>query len=281
MAADPGTNNVIFTNSQTDADGAETVDTTAGTKQTIPFDLDAASSGVPATFISVHSANGIAVFTYTNPYTNQPETYAFVAGRADIVDDQFFDSQDDNPLYQGGNVGIIRDPFGSNPQLIAGTRPIPDSNPTDLALSADGQYLYVSYQGLAVQVRPPDVDANGNLVRDSIGFPVDDGLGYGGILVFNAQQIIDAIDDPDNQKYVDESTGQLLNQPDSNSVPLLSLLGIDDLYVSPGATTLAGVFRKVNGAIDVQAEYNLHSAYVYDNNGNPVYSPNRAFRPRR
>ena len=95
----------------------------------------------------MHSANGIAVYTYTNPQTGAQETYAFVAGRADIVNNTFFTDQDDDPLFEGGNVGIIKDPFGPNPKLIAATRPIADSFPTDLALSADGEYLYVSYQG--------------------------------------------------------------------------------------------------------------------------------------
>ena len=187
------------------------------------------------------------------------------------MDDQFFTDQDDNPLYEGGNVGIIEDPYGPNPQLIAATRPIPDSYPTELALSADGQYLYVSYQGLPVQVNPPDVDANGNLVLDANGFPVDDGLAYGGIMVFNAQQIVDAIENPNNQKYVDLYTDQLLDAPNKDTVPLLSMLGIDDLYVTPGATDLSGVYRTINTAIDIQAQYDQHEAYVYDNMGNQVY----------
>ena len=270
VATIPGTNDVIFTNAES-VIGAEVTHSDAGNKQTIPFELDQDSTANQQ-LISVHSPNGVAVYTYTNPITKQPETYAFVAGRADVVDEKFFISQDDSPLYQGGNVGIIKDPYGPNPQLITGTRPIPDSYPTYLALSADGQYLYVSYQGLGVQVRPPKVDANGNLLLDAHGFPVDDGLAYGGIMVFNAQEIVNAIDNPDNQKYVDLSTHQLLDQPNPYSVSLFSLLGIDDLYVTPGATDLSQVYRKLNTAIDVQSQYDLHTAYVYDNNGNPVYS---------
>ena len=275
MATIPGTNDVIFTNSQSDAVGAEVTHGDTGTKQTIPLNLDQDATANQQ-LVSVHSPNGVAVFTYTNPTTHQQETYAFVAGRADIVNDTFFIDQDENPLTEGGNIGIIKDPYGPDPQLIAATRPIPDSYPTDLALSGDGQYLYVSYQGLPVQVSPPDVDSKGNLVLDANGLPVDDGLAYGGIMVFNAQAIVAAVDDPANQQYVDEYNNKLIPKPNSDpsdppSYPLLSRLGIDDLYVSPGATDLSGVFRQINTAIDVQAEYDLHGEYVYDNQGKQVF----------
>ncbi|MHC5733046.1 MAG: hypothetical protein ACYTXY_55255, partial [Nostoc sp.] len=42
-------------------------------------------------------------------------------------------------------IGIIKDPLGENPQLVAATRPIPLGLVTDLALSNDDQYLYASY----------------------------------------------------------------------------------------------------------------------------------------
>ena len=204
----PGTNDVIFTNSQSDAVGAEvlhsaTTTNPTGTKQTIPFNLDQDATANQQ-LISVHSPNGVAVFTYTNPTTGTKETFAFVAGRADIVNDTFFTAQDDNILTEGGNVGIIEDPYGPNPQLIAATRPIPDSYPTELALSPDGQYLYVGYQGLSVQVRTPKVDSNGNLLRDANGIPIDDGLAFGGIMVFDAQQMVSVVDQFKNV-YVDET----------------------------------------------------------------------------
>ncbi|HEX4608629.1 MAG TPA: tandem-95 repeat protein, partial [Urbifossiella sp.] len=272
VATIPSTNDVIFTNSESDAYGAETTHLGDGTKQPIPFNLDASSTAAQQ-LLSVHSPHGIAVFTYTNPTTGKAETYAFVAGRADVVNHTFYISQDDFPLYEGGSIGVIKDPYGPNPQLITSTRPIPDSYPTDLALSADGKYLYVSYQGLAVQLRPPVVDASGNLVMDPSGFfPVDDGIGHGGLMVFNAAEIVRAIDNPDNQKYYDYVQNKLVTKPTNNSYSLFSLYPIDDLYVSPGATNLSGVSRQINAAIDVQAEYDRHTEFVYDGNGNPVYS---------
>ncbi|MEG3882310.1 Ig domain-containing protein group 2 domain-containing protein, partial [Microcoleus sp. herbarium7] len=48
----------------------------------------------------------------------------------------------------GSNIGIIKDPL-TNPQLVAGTRPIPDGFATDLALSSDSKFLYASYPNLS------------------------------------------------------------------------------------------------------------------------------------
>src|SRR6202035_139778 len=133
-------------------------------------------------------------------------SYAFITGRADQVNSAFgggfngvglnaggvsgFLDQTANPLYTDGNVGIIKDPLGPNPQLVAATRPIPFGFPEDLALSADGHYLYVSYQGL----------------------PLD--TGTGGVLVFDAQAMIQQVQ------------SALQSQP---SASLMRKVAIDDL----------------------------------------------------
>ena len=73
--------------------------------------------------------------------------YAFVTGynapfSVDIKSkDQY--NPPDNP--GGGNVGIIRDPLGPSPQLVAGTRSIPVGFPNDIRLSTDANSLYVTY----------------------------------------------------------------------------------------------------------------------------------------
>ncbi|NEP81106.1 MAG: Ig domain-containing protein group 2 domain-containing protein, partial [Okeania sp. SIO3B3] len=64
-------------------------------------------------------------------------SYAFVAGRN-------FRGLFDDEVLNGGNVGIIQDPLGENPQLVAATRPHPDRITYDLVLSNDDKYLYVS-----------------------------------------------------------------------------------------------------------------------------------------
>src|SRR5262249_20211072 len=67
-------------------------------------------------------------------------------------------------------IGIIKDPLGPNPQLVAATRPIPFGFPVDLAISEDGRYLYVSYQGLPLQT------------------------GTGGVLVFDAKEMVKQVE---------------------------------------------------------------------------------------
>ncbi|MCP5250095.1 MAG: cadherin-like domain-containing protein, partial [Candidatus Accumulibacter sp.] len=118
----------------------------------------------------VHNASGI-VFTPDG-------SYAFVAARADQVNKVFgggfngaslnaggvsgYLDQSANPLYEAGNVAIIKDPLSDHPQVVAATRPTPYGFPVDLALSADGRYLYVSYQGL-----PTSAGSGGVMVFDA------------------------------------------------------------------------------------------------------------------
>jgi len=65
--------------------------------------------------------------------------YAFVAGRNSkkII-------WGDNPLA-GGNIGIIQDPLGPNPQLVAATEPVPGVYINNLAFSSADKYLIASY----------------------------------------------------------------------------------------------------------------------------------------
>ncbi|PSB39712.1 hypothetical protein C7B69_01790, partial [filamentous cyanobacterium Phorm 46] len=66
--------------------------------------------------------------------------YAFVAGR---------NNRDNVALFpdprSGSNIGIIKDPLGPNPQLVAATRPIPGGLTNDLVLSNDNKSLFSSY----------------------------------------------------------------------------------------------------------------------------------------
>ncbi|TAE93687.1 MAG: hypothetical protein EAZ79_26365, partial [Oscillatoriales cyanobacterium] len=70
--------------------------------------------------------------------------YAFVAGR----NSKKIIEVDANPLA-GGNIGIIKDPLGPNPQLVAATEPVPGSLTNNVALSGDGKYLIGSYPTLS------------------------------------------------------------------------------------------------------------------------------------
>ncbi len=47
--------------------------------------------------------------------------------------------------HAGSNIGIIENPLGPNPRLVAATRPIPAGFPLGLALSPDGKELYATF----------------------------------------------------------------------------------------------------------------------------------------
>ncbi|MDC0835934.1 DNA/RNA non-specific endonuclease, partial [Geitlerinema sp. CS-897] len=53
------------------------------------------------------------------------------------------------PGWNGkGNIGIIKDALSDNPQLVAGTRSLPEARVNGVALSGDGKALYAAYPGL-------------------------------------------------------------------------------------------------------------------------------------
>jgi hypothetical protein len=88
--------------------------------------------------------------------------YAFVAGR------NYRGNTGSDPLA-GGNIGIIKDPLGSNPKLVAATQPVPGSLTNNVALSSDGKYLIGSY---------PSPEGPGNAY------------------VFNVEEIINTVENP-------------------------------------------------------------------------------------
>ena len=76
-------------------------------------------------------------------------TYAFVADyylpRMYYTDAQ--NAFDIESLHTtGSKIGIIKDPFGSNPKLVASTSPIPSAYLSELVLSGDGTRLYANYR---------------------------------------------------------------------------------------------------------------------------------------
>ncbi len=169
VAVTPGRQDVGFTNAEADALGVFVTNFAASQKRTIPLDLDKLATALNPQ-LAVHNASGI-VFTPDG-------SYAFVAARADQVNKVFggefngfsfngggvsgYLDQSANPLYEAGNVAIIKDPLTDHPQVVAATRPTPHGFPVDLALSADGRYLYVSYQGL-----PTSAGSGGVMVFDA------------------------------------------------------------------------------------------------------------------
>ncbi|WP_155968451.1 DNA/RNA non-specific endonuclease [Kamptonema formosum] len=78
----------------------------------------------------------------------------------------------------GSNIGIIKDPLGPAPQLVAATRPIPKGLTTDLVLSSDEKYLTVSYPGLQLQSSSPEQK--------------------GASFIYDVEEIIKAVENPGN-----------------------------------------------------------------------------------
>jgi Dockerin type I domain/Bacterial Ig domain len=138
LAATPDPLKMVFTNGNTETDGSgfgvltvkddplNLAPTTLYTNLTLGSDVD---------FFDVNE--GVAVTVTADG------KYAFVAGR----NSKKILELDANPLA-GGNIGIIKDPLGPNPKLVAATEPVPGILTNNVALSADGKYLIGSYPTL-------------------------------------------------------------------------------------------------------------------------------------
>ncbi|MEB3827891.1 DNA/RNA non-specific endonuclease [Phormidium sp. CCY1219] len=133
-------------------------------------------------------------------------SYAFVAAKNNSS--QTGVESIDGPRA-GSNIGIIKDPFGPNPKLVAATRPIPGGKTTDLVLSSDEKYLYVSYPGLELS----------------------DSTDRGGIFVFDVEEMIATVENPGNfwldslnrgigSVGFNENAKRLASENDLGSVPI-------------------------------------------------------------
>ncbi|MEB3340032.1 hypothetical protein [Okeania sp.] len=107
-------------------------------------------------------------------------------------------------MLNSGNVGIIQDPLGENPELVAATRPLPDHLTHDLVLSNDDKYLYVSNPHLS---------------------------GSGDVLIFDVEEIIETLLSPGDYEidvldrgvgspFFDESTARMVTENDFEFVPI-------------------------------------------------------------
>ena len=113
-----------------------------------PFSLNL---GTNNDYFDVNNGVGIAILP-AKTLDNQPYDYAFVTGMNLALSDADanLDTPERNQLDPlrpaGGNIGLIRDPFG-DAELIAATRPIPLGFPDNLVLSPDGSRLFAGYRG--------------------------------------------------------------------------------------------------------------------------------------
>ncbi|NEP78129.1 MAG: hypothetical protein F6K39_08025 [Okeania sp. SIO3B3] len=124
-------------------------------------------------------------------------SYAFVAGRN-------FNALFDSEVLNGGNVGIIQDPLGENPQLVAATRPLPNRSTYDLVLSNDDKYLYVSN---------PILNGSGEVLIFDVEEMIETLLSPG-------DYEIDILDRGVGSPFFDESTKRTVTAADFESVPI-------------------------------------------------------------
>ena len=77
--------------------------------------------------------------------------FAFVAGWS-FPDQNIPSHNSESPADDpgGSTIGIIQDPLGPNPKLVAATRSIPNGFPPDLAVSPDGEFLYATFPNVPV-----------------------------------------------------------------------------------------------------------------------------------
>jgi hypothetical protein len=137
LAATPDPHKMVFTNGNpnTDGSGFGVLTVSDDPLNWAPkTDYTSLTLGSEFDFFDVNE--GVAVTVTAD------KKYAFVAGRNSkkII-------EGDNPLA-GGNIGIIQDPLGPNPKLVAATQQMPELATNNLALSSDGKYLIGSYPTL-------------------------------------------------------------------------------------------------------------------------------------
>ncbi len=140
--------------------------------------------------------------------------YAFVAGR------NFRDNVNpDADVRSGSNIGIIKDPLGPNPQLIAATRPIPGALTNDLVLSADNKSLFSSYP------------APGSA---------------GGVYAFNVEEMIKTLEHPELYKIdsLDRGIGSTFFNPNTQRI-----VTVNDFARVP--------IDDINPAISIAADYGI------------------------
>lgn len=140
-------------------------------------------------YFDVNEGSGVTI--------TKDSSYAFVAGRN-------FRGLFDDEVLNGGNVGIIQDPLGENPQLVAATRPLPDRLTYDLVLSNDDKYLYVSN---------PYLNSSGD------------------VLIFDVEEMIQTLSSPGDYEidsfdrgigspFFNENTARVVTEADFESVPI-------------------------------------------------------------
>ncbi|TAE00747.1 MAG: Ig domain-containing protein group 2 domain-containing protein, partial [Oscillatoriales cyanobacterium] len=163
------------------------------------------SLGFPTDYFDVNEGVSVTV--------TRDGRYGFVAGRNS---GSLGPSAD---VRSGGNIGIIKEPLGPNPQLIGATRPIPEALTNDLVLSNDNKYLYGSYPSLT---------------------------GSGSVYAFDVEEIIKTLDNPGQFKI--DTLDRGVKSPFFNATTAKSVTAADFTRVP---------IDDINPAISIAADYGI------------------------
>ncbi|MDH5639643.1 MAG: putative Ig domain-containing protein, partial [Nitrospira sp.] len=152
---------VTFTNRRSDAQGFGIIRATNSAHSSLKVSYVPLTLGSKLDSFDVNDASSIAILP-AGTLPNQPKDYAFVTGwnriqQGDPSRDPFL--RESLTLEErvnaglvlvttvGGNIGVIEDPFGTEPKLVAATSGEFLGMPDGLALSADGLMLYAAFSG--------------------------------------------------------------------------------------------------------------------------------------
>jgi hypothetical protein len=176
VSATNDANVMLYTNRLSDAKGVVIVKGDVGSYTQTAVSM---SLGSPIDYFDVNNAISVVL--------SKDGEYAFVSGFNVFIQGNPSHDPNYDPFHPaGGNVGIIRDPLGAAPTLVAATRPVPMSWPDNLVLSPDGGTLYAAYRGQRV------------------------------VMGFDVQAMIDAVNNPD-------FAGQLERKPIDDLAPSINV----------------------------------------------------------
>lgn len=138
LAATPDPLKMVFTNGNRETDGSG-----FGVLTVSDDPLNWAPTTLYTNLTLTNNTNVFEVNEGVAVTVTKDGKYAFVAGRNSkkII-------LGEDPLA-GGNIGIIKDPLGPNPKLVAATEPVPGVLTNNVTLSGDGKYLIGSYPTLS------------------------------------------------------------------------------------------------------------------------------------
>jgi DNA-binding beta-propeller fold protein YncE len=184
-------------------------------------------------YLDLTNPAGIA-FLPANTFDPPHPAYAFVADWGPALLGSSATRFVDPTRLPGAKIGVIKDPFGPNPQLMGSTTPIPDGYADSVVLSVDNMRLYAGYRGsggvLVFDVKELIKTAESKTVKTNTVFlermilPLDVINPKINLLPINTSVIVDGHDGLDGRPdhtHIVGSPGGLATQPQALTVVVL------------------------------------------------------------